>query len=824
MIDEGIRALEIKPAVISSMMDEVRETGFLNIKDFPLPDGSTVALELREAKPFAPGARFVRQSSTDPSTARTQPVTTPDGALILTGRVAGEEHSFAMLALSDKGSFGMIESAKGRAIISSGKLGARLEPVIYDPKSALGGILEMTDWICETDIGDAVFEAPVPRRHNEGGIAGDPLTCKVVSLALEYDYEFWNNSLGADAWTAMFYTLALVASLDEIYRRDTGVGIQLSNLRVWDEVDDPWTGANTLDQLDELIDWYGDNGADVERDTVMLCSGRNIGGGRANIEALCNDDGFAVSGSMNGFFPYPLEESHASNWDIYVVAHELGHNLGAVHTHEFCPPLDQCAPADFFGGCQDAQVCGDGTLMSYCHTCVGGVGNVHMGFHETVAQAIADYVGGSECVLDGDPAIDTGNDFADTLMNTRVRIDVLQNDTATCSEVIIFSFDEVTAAGGSVERSVGSGLFGRDELIYQPPAGFTGDDSFSYMAMNEFATIDLGPVSIDVTPQVQTADLLVADVIGNAIHRYDAVTGEFLGTLVPANEGGLDLPQKACLGPGGDLLVANYKTDHVLRFNPVTGESLGVFFGGDLIDAPNDLAFDFNTVYVSAKDADQVVMVKASGFVGFILDVGHSPNQILLRDPENLLLVAYGSSGAENGVQIWDTQTKQIADQFLTPQLEHASAICRLPDGDLLVGDWFGMQIGRYDGDTFAFEGWFLDWAAAQQLGVQQPNRIVLGPNGRVHVTSSTGIHRFNANGQYIDQIDESNSELLTYPRGMFFRPSGAAVGDLNGDGIVDGADLATLLGDWGGPGAGDLNGDGVVDGADLAILLGNWG
>jgi hypothetical protein len=47
--------------------------------------------------------------------------------------------------------------------------------------------------------------------------------------------------------------------------------------------------------------------------------------------------------------------------------------------------------------------------------------------------------------------------------------------------------------------------------------------------------------------------------------------------------------------------------------------------------------------------------------------------------------------------------------------------------------------------------------------------------------------------------------------------------GDYNGDGVVDGADLTILLGDWGG-GAADLNGDGIVDGADLTILLGNWG
>ena len=49
---------------------------------------------------------------------------------------------------------------------------------------------------------------------------------------------------------------------------------------------------------------------------------------------------------------------------------------------------------------------------------------------------------------------------------------------------------------------------------------------------------------------------------------------------------------------------------------------------------------------------------------------------------------------------------------------------------------------------------------------------------------------------------------------------------ELTGDGVVDAADLAVLLGSWG-PCSGcsaDLNGDSVVDAADLAILIGAWG
>ncbi|MFZ9882561.1 MAG: dockerin type I domain-containing protein, partial [Phycisphaerales bacterium] len=52
------------------------------------------------------------------------------------------------------------------------------------------------------------------------------------------------------------------------------------------------------------------------------------------------------------------------------------------------------------------------------------------------------------------------------------------------------------------------------------------------------------------------------------------------------------------------------------------------------------------------------------------------------------------------------------------------------------------------------------------------------------------------------------------------------AYGDFDLDGVVGGADLATLLGVWAQPDpqVGDLNADGTVSAADLAILLGRWG
>jgi len=60
----------------------------------------------------------------------------------------------------------------------------------------------------------------------------------------------------------------------------------------------------------------------------------------------------------------------------------------------------------------------------------------------------------------------------------------------------------------------------------------------------------------------------------------------------------------------------------------------------------------------------------------------------------------------------------------------------------------------------------------------------------------------------------------------LYKAPDVFCTSDLDGDGAVDAADLAIVLGAWG-SGAGsaaDLDGDGAVDAQDLAVLLGAWG
>lgn len=77
-----------------------------------------------------------------------------------------------------------------------------------------------------------------------------------------------------------------------------------------------------------------------------------------------------------------------------------------------------------------------------------------------------------------------------------------------------------------------------------------------------------------------------------------------------------------------------------------------------------------------------------------------------------------------------------------------------------------------------------------------------------------------------IDDVQVYGRALTCHELNMLFTQPGiesTVEADLNGDGVVDGADLGILLGAWGTP-ACDLDGNGVVDGADLGIVLGKWG
>jgi hypothetical protein len=82
-----------------------------------------------------------------------------------------------------------------------------------------------------------------------------------------------------------------------------------------------------------------------------------------------------------------------------------------------------------------------------------------------------------------------------------------------------------------------------------------------------------------------------------------------------------------------------------------------------------------------------------------------------------------------------------------------------------------------------------------------------------------------SGNDDGIEIRSSENGNMILRPRlevTYVVVPTGGP--DLDGNGVVDGSDLAILLGSWEGSGSADLDGNGVVDGGDLAQILGSWG
>ena len=134
-------------------------------------------------------------------------------------------------------------------------------------------------------------------------------------------------------------------------------------------------------------------------DLVHLMSKRGDTGtgGIAYLGVVCSPDfGVGFSSAMDNQSNFPVIPPNFT-WNLYVVAHELGHNFGANHTH-WCGwpggPDHPDEPAgsngtihdcfDSEGGCVEPVINEQGTIMSYCHLQPAGA---ILEFHPVVEQA-----------------------------------------------------------------------------------------------------------------------------------------------------------------------------------------------------------------------------------------------------------------------------------------------------------------------------------------------------------------------------------------------------------------------------------------------------
>jgi len=199
--------------------------------------------------------------------------------------------------------------------------------------------------------------------------------CKYIGVYLETDKSVYDKFGTREKVTG--YILSLFNQVATLYAAE-GVALRISGFYLWDTLD-PYAASqnNPTDALNRFRSSWNLKSDNFPGQIAHLISCRPLGGGQAHIGSLdTRSISYGVSAIQGSYQLLPTY-----SWDVKVIAHELGHNIGSPHTHACSWPggaIDNCAPVE--GNCVagPAPVQG-GTIMSYCQNTASGI-NLAKGF------------------------------------------------------------------------------------------------------------------------------------------------------------------------------------------------------------------------------------------------------------------------------------------------------------------------------------------------------------------------------------------------------------------------------------------------------------
>ena len=696
--------MEIDEVLMDRVRESARTASRVLLGDVLLPGGARVDLDLQAIPTGITGTELVRMTAN--GRLRSSRTIARDETISLGGSVLDDPDGEAFIAFGPVGIEGWI---RHDGVVFSLSDGPRNQvPMIVRMDSLPPLDPDLLDDFCGTD---GLLDGPQPlvRPVRAGdvipetdGVAGlDERPCLRLRVAFDTDTEFL-GLFGGDVDNATSYISTLCAAMSFIYTRDVKIVIVPHWIRLW-LGSDPWEAGNTSNQLTEFRNYWQANEAAVPRDLAHFLSGRGLGGGVAWLPGVCGSYAYGLSANLNGSFPYPVTNNSGANWDLMVVSHEIGHNCGAPHTHSI--GVDDCA-----GG--DCSVTPNGTIMSYCHLCDGGLANMRMEFCPENIVNINSTFEMVSCNYEVTEANRVMADAATTYEGMSVAIDAAANDVGIdCGGSNVLSFDETSLAGGTLTRLPDWVVNGRDAILYTPPAGFIGTDSFSYRV------------------------------------RFDS---DFLDGMVTVT-----------------VLDSDFRDPE----NP-TGTTPGIESDFYVLDTPSVLP-DFSTLEPYGGAVHERIDFPSTG--GEFAETGRSD---------------------DFGV-VWNGWIDIPESGYWTLGTESDDG-SRLYIGDEMVVDNDGLHGMQSRSGTIG-------------LGAGR-HRI------RVEFFERGGgagcIVRAGGPGMDFDVVPAS-----MWSHGESTEPTP----DLNGDGVVNGADLGLLLVGWGEPGPSDLDGDGTTDGSDLGLLLAAW-
>jgi len=357
-------------------------------------------LELSTIEHMKPGTKvnWVEADGTEEARA-------PQEMISLSGKVVGDEDSFAVINLSPDNSFGFIHTSSNKLWLEAHKdshallvditaqpdqdsdildslrknfaydeVKTETHDMTKDPKTVVATNLAEDGWNEKADEKKVLTETTRDVKA-------------VIYAAIECDKSCYDRIAGEGFTDVERYLRAITAATSAVYQRDLGRELKISYMKINKNQNE--YGSHSSD-LGNILAVYAQQYNRVKRaegvcfDVTHLFTGSGSGGLAAKGSVCQKSDN---NGGVSTIFGKWKGEttSSASNWDLIVSLHEIGHNLGSPHTHSYNPPLDHCVACDpaveaakgTCGGSDAKPVartdarCQPGTIMSYCHLCGG---------------------------------------------------------------------------------------------------------------------------------------------------------------------------------------------------------------------------------------------------------------------------------------------------------------------------------------------------------------------------------------------------------------------------------------------------------------------
>jgi hypothetical protein len=770
----------------------------------PLMAGdASVAMTLKRAPLFSADARFVFGGLSGVDTPA--PID-PQAFTLFRGEIDGDASSRVIVVATSTRFVGYVEQA-GKAWLLH-EAGSGFELAAAGP---VEGGLPPGVVLCGAEA-DA---APTALPRARDAASAHPGR-RVVHAAVDTDYQYF--TLFPDEQSAALYTTALYATVADIYARDLNLDLKITYVRLWNAPEDPFQAPHPL--LDFATHWQTVM-SEVPHDAAQLLSGRRDlpFSGTAFVSSICDVYPYSVVGFANGW----TRDGGLSHWDIMLTAHELAHNLGALHTHSY--GVDACAP--------DPGLEHRGTIMSYCTAHNGGVTNIDLRFDTVSIDFVAKRLASTACLVT-DCNSNGRPDSVDAIFGSShdVNRNRIPDECEDCNGDGILDGAEIAAGAPDVDGDgVPDGCAPDCNGNQWPDAaetfrGMTADIDFNGVPdacqndcdgngapdvievythldsdVNRNGILDVCE-DCDGDGQLDRAELASAHMLWVAngmagLRSYAPDNGARIGAAADSPEGGSDL----IISPAGHVLVALPEANVVAAFDGQSGAKLPDFLGESALDACGPaglLLTPHDTLLVSCRDANEVRefdlaggalirVVVASGAGGLISPYG------LAIEPDGGLLVA---SAGTSEILAYELATGAFRGVFVSAdfdQLEDPRGMTLRPNGNLLVAGLGSGVVVEYDGQTGQFLRVFNGPTSSEGNQID-PWGVRIAPNGAVLISANAlngGIIEYDqATGRYLRGLVDGRFSGLRFPTAFAFMPGDTT--DCNFNQIPDECDFAS--------------------------------